>query len=124
MTKHKLSFAIVFLASILCTGVIADKGPVNKFGAHHNQITGEYHSHVKPKKVKVPKYSRARKTGLIQSSLKILGYYNGKIDHKLGPQTVRAIKKFQKDNSIRPTGKMTKKTQKKLFKKIEKISLK
>jgi len=34
----------------------------------------------------------------IQQKLKNLGYYSGSVDGILGPQSVAAIKKFQRDN--------------------------
>ena len=39
-----------------------------------------------------------------QEQLARLGYYTGKIDCKLGPQTIRAIKNFQRDHGLKPTG--------------------
>jgi len=42
----------------------------------------------------------------VQIKLKKLGYNPGKIDGILGPNTKKAIKKFQKDNNLNPTGQL------------------
>jgi len=56
----------------------------------------------------------ARKTNgsakQIQSALKNAGYYEGKIDGKIGPQSKRAIKEFQRDNGLKVDGVVGKKT--------------
>lgn len=40
----------------------------------------------------------------IQTALKNAGFYAGKIDGKIGPQTKRAIKAFQKSKGLAPDG--------------------
>ncbi len=45
-----------------------------------------------------------------QEQLAQLGYYTGKIDCKIGPQTIRAIKNFQRDHGLKQTGKLDKET--------------
>ena len=40
----------------------------------------------------------------IQTALKNAGFYKGQIDGKIGPQTKRAIKDFQKANKLNPDG--------------------
>ena len=46
----------------------------------------------------------------VQKALKNAGYYNGTIDGKIGPNTQRAIEKFQKDHSLTADGVIGKKT--------------
>lgn len=43
----------------------------------------------------------------IQESLNLLGYDAGTVDGSLGPQTVRAVEKFQSDNDFPATGRLT-----------------
>lgn len=50
----------------------------------------------------------------IQKALKNAGYDPGKVDGKSGRQTRTAIKKYQKDNDLKPDGKVGKKTWKSL----------
>ncbi len=40
----------------------------------------------------------------IQKALKKAGYYDGKLDGKVGPGTRDAIRAFQKDNGLKPDG--------------------
>lgn len=40
----------------------------------------------------------------IQTALKKAGFYKGKIDGKIGPQTKKAIKAFQKEEGLKPNG--------------------
>ena len=46
----------------------------------------------------------------IQNALRFSGFYRGKIDGKLGSQTKKAIKVFQKSKKLRPDGVVGKKT--------------
>ena len=46
----------------------------------------------------------------IQTALKNLGLYTGKIDGKIGPGTKRAIEEFQKQNGLKADGKVGPKT--------------
>ncbi len=46
----------------------------------------------------------------VQTALKISGYYKGTIDGKIGRQTQKAIKKFQKDHDLKSDGIIGKKT--------------
>ncbi len=46
----------------------------------------------------------------IQTALKNLGLYTGKIDGKIGPGTKRAIEEFQKQNGLKVDGKVGPKT--------------
>lgn len=54
--------------------------------------------------------SPARSSGApatqIQKALKNAGYYRGPIDGKIGAKTREAITKFQKDNGLKPDGKV------------------
>jgi len=50
----------------------------------------------------------------IQQKLKNLGYYSGSVDGILGPQSVAAIKKFQRDNGLAADGIVGAKTAAKL----------
>lgn len=40
----------------------------------------------------------------VQTALQGAGYYSGKIDGKIGGQTIEAIKQFQKDNNLKVDG--------------------
>jgi hypothetical protein len=51
----------------------------------------------------------------VQTKLKDNGYYTGKIDGKIGPITLEAIRHFQEDNGLEPDGIVGKKTKAKLF---------
>ena len=53
-------------------------------------------------------------TQSIQTALKNAGFYTGKIDGNLGPQTKRAIRNFQAKNSLSIDGKVGPKTWEKL----------
>jgi len=46
----------------------------------------------------------------IQRALKNAGYYDGKIDGKIGPKTLAAIKKFQEERGLEVDGKVGPKT--------------
>lgn len=52
----------------------------------------------------------------IQLALQKAGFYNGPIDGKIGKNTKRAIRKFQKDNNLPADGIVGKKTKEKLQK--------
>lgn len=52
----------------------------------------------------------------IQTALQKAGFYNGQIDGKIGKNTKRAIRKFQKDNDLPSDGVVGKKTREKLRK--------
>jgi len=51
----------------------------------------------------------------IQSALKHAGFYNGPIDGKIGSGTKNAIKKFQKANGLKATGKVNSQTKRLLL---------
>ncbi|MFH1440780.1 MAG: peptidoglycan-binding domain-containing protein [Candidatus Omnitrophota bacterium] len=51
-----------------------------------------------------------RSTRQIQTALKNAGYNPGKIDGKMGKNTRRAIKSFQKNNGIKANGKVNDRT--------------
>ena len=46
----------------------------------------------------------------VQQALKSAGYYDGKIDGKIGAMTKKAISSFQKDNGLNPDGIVGRKT--------------
>ena len=48
--------------------------------------------------------SRGPLAKLLQKTLSRLGYYAGEIDGIFGEQTEEAVKQFQQDNQIPPTG--------------------
>ena len=52
----------------------------------------------------------------IQTALKNAGFYKGQIDGKMGPQTIEAVKTFQRTNGLKPDGIVGKQTSKKLSK--------
>lgn len=49
-------------------------------------------------------------TSTIQTALTIAGYYTGAIDGKIGPQTTKAIKNFQKAHNLEDDGEVGLKT--------------
>jgi len=63
---------------------------------------------VKKKDVAAQKVSYNIKT--IQSLLKNAGFYKGEIDGKMGPETVRAIKQFQRSKNLKESGVINVKT--------------
>jgi peptidoglycan hydrolase-like protein with peptidoglycan-binding domain len=50
------------------------------------------------------------KTRQIQFALKKTGFYKGAVDGKIGPQTRRAIREFQKSKGLKPDGIIGQKT--------------
>ncbi len=59
----------------------------------------------------VPPQGPYKPTGMeIQTALKNAGFYNGKIDGKLGPMSKKAIEAFQKANNLKADGKVGAKT--------------
>lgn len=54
-------------------------------------------------------------TQFIQKKLKDLGFYDGALDDRFGPQTERAVIEFQKVNNLELTGVVDKKTLDKIF---------
>ena len=46
----------------------------------------------------------------VQKALKNAGYYNGPVDGKIGPNTQKAIEKFQKDRNLKSDGIIGKRT--------------
>jgi peptidoglycan hydrolase-like protein with peptidoglycan-binding domain len=42
----------------------------------------------------------------IQQALADKGYLNGALDGKWGPESVEALKKFQQDQNLQPSGKL------------------
>jgi hypothetical protein len=45
-------------------------------------------------------------TSTAQEKLKKIGYYNGEVDGKAGPQTIKALRNFQIDNYLEVTGRL------------------
>jgi peptidoglycan hydrolase-like protein with peptidoglycan-binding domain len=56
-----------------------------------------------------------------QAALSKLGYDVGKIDGKLGPKTIKAIKTFQKKQTMKVDGKITKELLEQLNLTIERL---
>ncbi|MBN1870986.1 MAG: peptidoglycan-binding protein [Candidatus Omnitrophica bacterium] len=52
----------------------------------------------------------------IQTALQNAGYYSGSIDGKIGPNTERATREFQKNNGLTPDGVIGPKTENMLIK--------
>jgi len=52
----------------------------------------------------------------IQQALKNAGYYDGKVDGKMGPKTKAAIREFQKNTGLKDDGVAGKNTKEKLLK--------
>src|SRR5208337_4646602 len=53
-------------------------------------------------------------TAAVQRALARRGYYKGRIDDKLGPETRRAIREFQRKEGLRASGRLDSATIKKL----------
>lgn len=58
----------------------------------------------------------------IQVALKTSGYYAGSVDGKMGPQTLEAIRAFQRSNGLTPDGKVGSKTATALAKQLTQSS--
>ncbi|MGH9378775.1 MAG: peptidoglycan-binding domain-containing protein [Terriglobia bacterium] len=58
--------------------------------------------------------SRRQNVKQVQESLRDKGYYSGKVDGLLGPQTRKAIRQYQKAENLRVTGRLDAKTAGKL----------
>ncbi len=111
---------------VLLTGITTDAwshgGGVDKQGCHTNGQTGEHHCHVaqpaKPRKsttnkiIEIPASNTSsfvsgnnKLTIAIQKELVRLGYMPGNIVGIADPKTIMAIKFFQEDIKLEPTGK-------------------
>lgn len=55
----------------------------------------------------------------IQTALKSAGFYSGSVDGKLGPQTMQALKEFQRSKGLNPDGVVGSKTSMALAKALE-----
>lgn len=66
-------------------------------------------------KEKLPKDRKKQ----IQIALQKAGFYKGKIDGKIGPQTKQAIREFQKSKGLKPDGVVGQKTRKELEKYLQ-----
>ena len=49
----------------------------------------------------------AKLTAMVQNQLAYLGFYKGSVDGQPGPQTLAAIKLYQQQNSLQPTGQVS-----------------
>ncbi len=63
---------------------------------------------LRPLRVLMTRFTRRERLMEIQKLLRELRYPIGSIDGWMGPQTARAITRFQKDNKLRATGRLTK----------------
>jgi len=85
-----------------------------ELNAKNEELNGLRESSVKPAEMQAPKNvkeaKRHPKAKEIQEALKNAGYYSGKIDGKMGKQTVEAVKSFQKANNLPADGKVGRKT--------------
>lgn len=138
----RLSF---FLALLFFSGLLfAHSGRTDRYGGHHNRKTGGYHYHnagyvhaadnpyqnhktcgicTKTTSKSAKTYSPKTEVFFVQSSLKLLGYYHGKIDGISGPNTRSSIKNFQKNSGVYPSGFMNKETQKLLLVKLDGVNV-
>lgn len=55
----------------------------------------------------------------VQKALKKLGYYHGGIDGKFGAGLANCVKKFQKNNNIQVSGKVTRHTYNRIMEKVK-----
>lgn len=111
----------VFVLMTITTQAWPHGGGVDKEGCHTNGKTGEHHCHsVKPAKAKtstknniveVPASNSTSFVGgnnkltiAIQKELVRLGYFPGNVMGYRDPKTIMAIKFFQQDIELEPTG--------------------
>ncbi|KAA3597448.1 MAG: YHYH domain-containing protein [Calditrichaeota bacterium] len=103
---------ILLFVTLIPSLVFCHPGRTDSSGGHNNRKTGGYHYHNAGKVRSSYNFSnKANKTSKIysqkmvssyflQASLKLLGFYKGKIDGIWGEETIKAIKKFQKDKEV------------------------
>lgn len=106
---------MLFAAAAACFAVVMGAVPAEA-AASSGKKTHAY----------VPAKKRAKASGAVKAShrndivsvaqrhLMNLGYYGGKIDGKMGKQTVAAIKAFQRDHDLKADGKLGTKTRRAL----------
>ena len=89
---------------------------------HLQEITKDTRSKEELQKIMEPQNKEIKeeipkdKTRQIQFALKKAGFYKGVIDGKIGPQTRRAIREFQKSKGLKPDGIIGQKTWEELYK--------
>src|SRR3989338_8918161 len=93
--------------SISATGK-ADLKTLNELRKQTSSQSKNNKATAKNKKTPGPKISYDIKT--IQLLLKKAGFHKGQIDGKMGPETVKAIKQFQKSNNFKESGVINAKT--------------
>jgi hypothetical protein len=122
MTTFFRKFA--FSLALACLALTFSGAPVlaDESGDSEPYVKAEKTVHKKKvvhvKKATKGKHAKAAKVGNVvseaQEHLAHLGYYTGKIDGKMGPQTKRAIKNFQREHGLKPDGVLGPKTLKAL----------
>jgi peptidoglycan hydrolase-like protein with peptidoglycan-binding domain len=108
---------MLFAAAAACFAVVMGGAPTEAAAASGKKT----HAYVPAKKrAKAASSSKASKSenaiSVAQRHLMNLGYYGGKIDGKMGKQTVAAIKSFQRDHDLKADGKLGPKTRRALEK--------
>jgi peptidoglycan hydrolase-like protein with peptidoglycan-binding domain len=81
-------------------------------GAHEIVIAAQKEKRQTERQIFSSRLSRKQ----IQRALKNAGFYTGAIDGKIGPQTKKAIKEFQKANGLKPDGFVGRRTREQLRK--------
>jgi peptidoglycan hydrolase-like protein with peptidoglycan-binding domain len=105
-TNIKSIFSSVILLIALCTGVFAqDKAALTPANTIPNQVTSQ---------VKVRAEYTPANIEKAQQILKDKGLYKGEITGKVDSQTKEAIKAYQQQNGLNPTGHLNKDTRQKL----------
>jgi len=84
--------------------------PLNEIEALCKVVNGKKIAEVVPGRTYLMKGDKGEKVGELQSRLKVLKYYAGKIDNDFGTLTDRAVRKFQEDNKLVVDGKAGAKT--------------
>ncbi|MCM8796798.1 MAG: peptidoglycan-binding protein [Candidatus Omnitrophica bacterium] len=101
--------------SVLESQLQAKEQEINSLKDELNNLQQERIAEVRGEKIRkikrvVPEVKSRPRTREIQIALKNAGYDPGKIDGKMGRQTIEAIKAFQAANNLKPDGRVGKAT--------------
>jgi len=117
--RYRFMLISLFVLIMTSTQVWPHGGGVDKQGCHTNGQTGEHHCHtakstkpgINPKVIEVPASNSSSFVGgnnkltiAIQKELVRLGYFPGNVMGYRDPKTIMAIKFFQQDIELEPTG--------------------
>jgi hypothetical protein len=100
---------LAFSAALACLSLALGVSPALAAKVHHHKHHVKTHHHGKA--VKATKVSNSKTiVRIAQDHLAHLGYYVGKIDGVMGPQTKAAIKSFQREHALTADGVLGPKT--------------